>query len=100
MKMNLYTKLYIGTGLLYVTLILAAATSAYAVTAESIFPDNIDGMVFDGKYARKGTIGATLINVLTLDKLLTSKGSIKEIRTILTDQRGLGSALNSLGFLE
>lgn len=66
---------------------------AHAALPKDNFPDKLDGMMTKGVYVRKGTIGASLCNVMELDTLLSQKGSHAQIQKLINDQRPLGRGL-------
>ncbi|MBP9694754.1 MAG: hypothetical protein KBE16_08615 [Alphaproteobacteria bacterium] len=88
------------TGLIAALISLGPATTTYAVTANEIFPEKLNEIVLDGQVVRKGTIGATFINALQLDKLLLTKGHNNDIEGLIKDQRGLGSGLKATHLFE
>lgn len=79
--------------LLTTAILLNLGTTAMAVTPDQILPDNQEYLNRNGIKARKGTIAATIKNVLQLDDLLNNNGSEEKIREILEDQKPLVQGL-------
>ncbi|MFO1257145.1 MAG: hypothetical protein U1E78_01800 [Gammaproteobacteria bacterium] len=55
---------------------------AYAITPADILPDSIDTYVGENYTARKGSVGATLLNLKTLEALLKQPQSVQRDQDI------------------
>lgn len=65
--------------------------------AEELLPDHINSGEFNGVTVRKGTVGAFLINVKTLQKPETGAS---EREQVLAEMREAVPALQALGLLD
>lgn len=82
------------------TLCLGIITQANAVTSKQVFPGKEDWIMLNGVNVRKGTINATGINIMTLDKLLAQNSSEEEVKQIIADQKSLSQGLHATEYFD
>lgn len=96
MKMNYLVKIK----MLAVLFLFTVENQGHAVTSKEVFSGKGDWIVLNGVNVRKGTINATAMNILELDKLLTEKNDETKIEQIIIDQKPLSRGLHAAGYFE
>ena len=85
---------------LFLALLMGLSSAAQAVTSKQVFPGNGDWVTLNGIPVRKGTINATAINILELDKLFQQTDSDAEIKNTINDQKIISQGLHATGFFD
>lgn len=85
---------------LFLALLMSLTSAAEAVTSKQVFSGSSDWVTLNGIPVRKGTINATMINILELDKLFSQSGSEAEIKNTIEDQKIISQGLHATGFFD
>lgn len=88
------------TTALALILALTATQNAFSTTSTDVFPGKEDWAIIKGERVRKGTIGASFVNIKLLNDLLSTGGSEQEIRKNMNDQRSLSRGLYATDIFE